>query len=156
MAAAPKGSKLKCGLAPTGVLRQKPVHSSSQSLNIRPDGEKRQTWWKRAAKDIEVLRVLTTISILRGTFFDMKTIVLIVGLSLLPVAVAQVKNEDQSRGLIYGVVVDASGKPARAITLVGSPQGVALSSVLPRTRSNESGEYRFENLPWWGRYRVYA
>jgi len=43
MAASPRGFQLKSGLAPTGVLRQKPVHSSSQSLNIRPEVGKRQT-----------------------------------------------------------------------------------------------------------------
>jgi hypothetical protein len=28
--------------------------------------------------------------------------------------------------------------------------------VLPRTKTNDAGEYRFEKLPWWGRYTVYA
>jgi hypothetical protein len=37
MAATTEGSKLKSGLAPTGVLRQMPVlHNSSQFPNIRP------------------------------------------------------------------------------------------------------------------------
>ena len=28
--------------------------------------------------------------------------------------------------------------------------------MLPRTSTNEKGEYRFQNVPWWGRYTVYA
>src|SRR5262249_45562461 len=43
MAATPTGLQLKSGLAPTGVLRQVPVHSSLQFLNIRPERGKRQT-----------------------------------------------------------------------------------------------------------------
>jgi hypothetical protein len=44
MAATTEGSKLKSGLAPTGVLRQMPVlHNSSQFPNIRPWRVKRQT-----------------------------------------------------------------------------------------------------------------
>ena len=34
--------------------------------------------------------------------------------------------------------------------------GVPLGAVLPHTRTNDAGEYRVENLPWWGRYAVYA
>jgi hypothetical protein len=36
------------------------------------------------------------------------------------------------------------------------PVGVALGTVLPSTTTNERGEYRFANLPWWGRYTVCA
>ena len=28
--------------------------------------------------------------------------------------------------------------------------------ALPRTSTNEKGEYRFQNVPWWGRYTIYA
>ena len=28
--------------------------------------------------------------------------------------------------------------------------------MLPHTRTDDQGKYRFENLPWWGRYTVYA
>jgi hypothetical protein len=34
--------------------------------------------------------------------------------------------------------------------------GGALAARLPHTKTNDAGEYRFENLPWWGRYTVYA
>ena len=47
--------QLKSGLAPTGVLRQKPVHSSSQLLNIRPFGGKRQTQGQPIVEDFEPL-----------------------------------------------------------------------------------------------------
>jgi hypothetical protein len=28
--------------------------------------------------------------------------------------------------------------------------------MLPRVTSNDKGEYRFESLPWWGKYTVYG
>ena len=34
--------------------------------------------------------------------------------------------------------------------------GVPLATALPHTRTNDIGEYRFEHLPWWGKYSVYA
>jgi hypothetical protein len=34
--------------------------------------------------------------------------------------------------------------------------GVGLGAKLPHVKTNDKGEYRFENLPWWGRYTVYA
>jgi hypothetical protein len=86
----------------------------------------------------------------------MKAMVVFLGLFLLPAAIAQEKNEDQPNGQIYGIVVDPNGNPAKGITVEACPQGVPLSTVLPRTRSNDTGEYRFEKLPWWGTYRVYA
>ncbi len=36
------------------------------------------------------------------------------------------------------------------------PLDVSLSGALPRTQTNDLGEYRFEHLGWWGRYTVYA
>jgi hypothetical protein len=61
-----------------------------------------------------------------------------------------------AKGVIYGYVVVQDGQPAKGIGLTAMPLGVALATVLPHTKANDAGEYRFENLPWWGRYTVYA
>lgn len=37
-----------------------------------------------------------------------------------------------------------------------SPLGVGLAAKIPHTKTNDRGEYRFEDLPWWGKYTVYA
>lgn len=84
----------------------------------------------------------------------MNAVVIFVALFLLPFAVAQ-RNESQPNGLIYGTVVEPDGSPARGIKLVACPEG-PLGTALPSTTSNDAGEYRFENLFWWGRYRVHA
>jgi hypothetical protein len=71
-------------------------------------------------------------------------------------AVAQQQGETLPKGTIYGSVFGQDGKPAKGITLVAGPLGVGLGARLPSTKSNDAGEYRFSNLPWWGRYSVYA
>lgn len=86
----------------------------------------------------------------------MKAILVFAGLLLLPVAIAQQRDGIQPYGVIYGTATEPDGSPAKAITLVACPQGVVLATVLPRTKTNDAGEYRFENIPWWGKYRVYA
>ncbi len=58
--------------------------------------------------------------------------------------------------MIYGVVTRQDGSPASHLGLTASPLGVPIGAVLPHTRTNDTGQYRFENLPWWGRYTVYA
>lgn len=60
------------------------------------------------------------------------------------------------RGPFYGVAVDQDGKPAKRIGLTACPLGVALGAMLPRVYSNDKGEYRFEGLPWWGKYTIYS
>jgi hypothetical protein len=85
----------------------------------------------------------------------MKLIFVFLGL-LLAAAVAQQQGEIPPNGTIYGSVVGQDGKSAKGITLVAIPLGVSLSTRLPRTKSNDAGEYRFSDLPWWGRYSVYA
>jgi hypothetical protein len=86
----------------------------------------------------------------------MKTILGFVGFLLLATAVAQQHDEPRSKRLIYGVAIGQDGQPAKGIGLTASPLGVGLGARLPHARTNDKGEYRFENLPWWGRYTVYA
>jgi flavin reductase (DIM6/NTAB) family NADH-FMN oxidoreductase RutF len=53
-------------------------------------------------------------------------------------------------------VIGNDGTPAGGISLTASPLGVPLATRLPTTRTDQSGNYRFERLAWWGRYTVYA
>jgi hypothetical protein len=62
----------------------------------------------------------------------------------------------RAHGVIRGTVISHDGQLARNVGLEACPLGVALGAILPRTRTNEKGEYRFEVVPWWGRYTVYA
>lgn len=75
---------------------------------------------------------------------------------LLAAATAQQQQPTGPNGTIYGVVLDQNGEPAKGIGLIAAPLGVALAAMLPTTMTNDAGEYRFERLPWWGRYTVYA
>src|SRR5712691_7223405 len=84
----------------------------------------------------------------------MKTPFVLVGFLLLATAVAQQHDEPRPKGVIYGIAVGQDGQPAREIGLTADPLGVALGAVLPHVKTNDKGEYRFENLPWWGRYTV--
>jgi hypothetical protein len=79
-----------------------------------------------------------------------------VGLFLLAVAPARQNDTPQPKGGIYGVAIDQTGHPAKRLVLTADPLGVPLAAILPHTRTNDVGEYRFENVPWWGRYTVYA
>src|SRR6185437_13626400 len=84
----------------------------------------------------------------------MKMRLLFLGLLLCSSAAAQ--DKPSPSGSVYGVVVTSAGARAKRLTLAAMPLGVALSAKIPHTKSNDRGEYRFENLPWWGRYRVYG
>ena len=86
----------------------------------------------------------------------MKTALVFVGLLLLAAASAQQNDEPRPKGLIRGIAVGQDGQPAKQIGLTAEPLGVGLAAKLPHTRTNDAGEYRFENLPWWGKYMVYA
>jgi hypothetical protein len=88
-------------------------------------------------------------------FRRMKTQSVLLGLVLVSVAVAQDRQPVPS-GVIYGVVMTSNGEPARGLSLAAMPLGVALDTALPHTKTNDQGEYRFEKLPWWGKYTVYA
>jgi len=85
-----------------------------------------------------------------------KTALVFVGLLLLAAATAQQNDEPHPNGVIYGITIAQDGRPAKRIGLTAVPLGVALGAMLPHTRTNDTGDYRFENLPWWGRYTVYA
>lgn len=86
----------------------------------------------------------------------MKAILVFVGLSVFAAVVAQKQREPNANGVIYGTVVGQDGKPAKRIGLDAWPLGVGLAAKLPHSRTNEVGEYRFEQIPWWGKYRVQA
>jgi hypothetical protein len=86
----------------------------------------------------------------------MKTTFVFVGFLLLAIAVAQQRDEPRPKGVIYGIAIGQDGQPAKGIGLTAYPRGVALGTALPLSKTNDAGEYRFENLPWWGRYTVYA
>jgi hypothetical protein len=85
-----------------------------------------------------------------------KSALVFVGLFLLAAASAQQNDEPRPKGVIYGIAIGQDGQPAKRIGLTAEPLGVALGAVLPHTRTNDAGEYRFENVPWWGRYTVYG
>jgi hypothetical protein len=84
----------------------------------------------------------------------MKTNLVFAALFLLATAVAQDRDQPRNKGTIYGIAVDQDGRPAKGVGLTAWPVGVALGARLPSATSNDKGEYRFESLPWWGRYTV--
>jgi hypothetical protein len=89
-------------------------------------------------------------------FSLMRAASVFVGVIFLAGAMAEQPSDSGSGGTIYGVARGPDGQPAKAIGLTASPLGVPLAAVLPRTRTNDKGEYRFEKIAWWGRYAVYA
>jgi hypothetical protein len=80
----------------------------------------------------------------------------LVSLVLLSVSAAQQPEPPKPKGTIFGMVIDHHGRPAKHLGLVAEPLGVALAAMLPHTRTDDEGKYRFENVPWWGTYTVYA
>jgi hypothetical protein len=86
----------------------------------------------------------------------MKTTLVFVGILLLAIAVAQQHDKAHPKGVIYGVAIGQDGQPAKGIGLTACRLGVPLGAMLPHVKSTDKGEYRFENLPWWGRYIVYV
>ena len=69
---------------------------------------------------------------------------------------AQTQQDDHPPriGVIYGVVVGRDGQPAPNLRLAAFPDGVAIAGILPATKTDSVGRYRFEKLPL-GRYIVY-
>jgi hypothetical protein len=85
----------------------------------------------------------------------MKTLSVFLGLVLISGAAAQ-EHQPVPKNAIYGVVVTSVGEPAKGLNLKALPLGVELDAALPHTQTNDRGEYRFENLRWWGKYTVFA
>ena len=90
-------------------------------------------------------------------------VLLMVGLSPIMIvtialgqAVAAQQPEDPTKGVIYGTVFDQDGQPAKELWLTAHPLGVALGVVLPATKTDQGGKFRFTGIPWWGRYTVFA
>ena len=81
---------------------------------------------------------------------------MVIGILLLSGAAAQQKEKSGPQGAIHGIAISQDGQPAKRIGLTAEPLGVAVGAVLPHARTNDAGEYRFESVPWWGRYTVYA
>jgi len=87
----------------------------------------------------------------------MKTALGFVVLLMLHVTSAQRNDGPKPSGrVIHGIAVTEDGQPAKQIALTAKPLGVAVGAILPHSRTNSVGEYRFENVPWWGRYTIYA
>lgn len=86
----------------------------------------------------------------------MKTTLVFVGSLLLATAAAQQHDKPYPKGVIYGIAIGLDGRPGKGLGLTAIPLGVPLGTMLPHVKSNDKGEYRFESLPWWGRYTVYA
>lgn len=84
----------------------------------------------------------------------MKMLSVFLGLVLFSGAAAQ--DQPVPKRVIYGVVVTSVGEPAKGLNLKAMPLGVELDTALPHAQTNDKGEYRFENLPRWGKYTVYA
>jgi Carboxypeptidase regulatory-like domain len=77
---------------------------------------------------------------------------LVLIISCLPLVIGSAEQK-KGTGVIYGTVVSQNGQPGKRISLYAEPLDVG--GQFPNTRSNDRGEYRFENLPW-GRYTVSA
>ena len=70
-------------------------------------------------------------------------------LSLVSLASALAQPGQQAvSGSIHGTVIGNDGTPAGGISLTASPLGVPLGTRLPTTRTDQSGNYRFERLDW--------
>jgi hypothetical protein len=85
-----------------------------------------------------------------------KLALLLVGLLPLVSVTAQEPDGQGHKGVVYGVVVDLDGNPAKEVSLIAMPLGVGLGAILPGTRTDRSGHYRSERLSWWGRYTVHG
>ena len=86
----------------------------------------------------------------------MKKISLFVGLILVASAVALQDHEPHTNGVIYGTAIANDGQPARNVRLLAVQIGMGSGLPIPQTKTNDAGQYRFENLPWWGSYQVVA
>ena len=66
---------------------------------------------------------------------------------VLATVVAQQHNELHPKGVICGTAISPDGQPAKVIELNAEPLGVLVyRAALPSAKTNDAGEYRFENL----------
>jgi hypothetical protein len=86
----------------------------------------------------------------------MKGMSVLVSIVLLSAAAAQQSNKPVANGTISGTVIDQDGQPAKNFALTVAPLDVPLAAMLPATKTDQNGNFRFSGLPWWGRYAVYA
>ena len=86
----------------------------------------------------------------------MKTMSVLASIILLSVAAAQQPEKPIAKGVIYGTVVDQDGEPAREVGLTANPLGVPVAAMLPYTKTDQNGKFRFDSIAWWGRYAVSA
>ncbi len=84
----------------------------------------------------------------------MKGRLVVVVLLLLTTAVAQDRDPSSGKGSIYGLAFDHDGRPAKGVGLRPF-RWRSLLLTLPSVRTNDKGEFHFENLPW-GRYSVHS
>jgi hypothetical protein len=82
--------------------------------------------------------------------------IVIVTIALAQAAAAPQPQDPIAKGVIYGTVVDQDGQPAKELGLTAQPLGVALGAILPVTKTDQNGKFRFTGIPWWGRYTVFA
>lgn len=91
-----------------------------------------------------------------GNIRHVKSLPAFICVLLCAAAAAQVPREAPAHGVIYGTVFDLEGQPAKEIGLMAMPLGVPLGTALPYAKTDQNGRYRFPDIPWWGRYTVYA
>jgi hypothetical protein len=76
----------------------------------------------------------------------MKRALLLLGALLVANAPAQQPDGSAPSGVIYGTVVDQNGQPASGMGLRAHPLGGGFGTMLPTTKTDINGKYRFENL----------
>jgi hypothetical protein len=75
---------------------------------------------------------------------------------MLSPALAQ-RQQPGLNGAIHGVVTTWTGEPEKSLRLRARPLSVGGSGGgLFVTKTNNEGEYRFQKLPFWATYRIYA
>jgi uncharacterized membrane protein len=113
------------------------------AISLRPNKAKQ----KRTLVRTPVINIC-----IRGVSIGAMKSVLIFVICCLPV-VAGLAQNSKGTGVIYGTVVSQNGESGKQTSLYA--EALDVGGQFPNTRSNDRGEYRFENLPW-GRYTVFA
>ena len=84
-----------------------------------------------------------------------KTAVVVLIALLATAAPAQQSEELPRIGVIYGAVVGRDGQPAPNLRLTALPLELAISGILPNTKTDSEGKYRFEKIQL-AKYTVYV